>query len=171
MAGVGAQVFELHCILGRNDKAELVPVFAATFLESGQFGLVGDRPIALARFTVTSHTLALDVAQVGGGRACTGLAQIHQPGFDGDTSRIGRQCLAHEPRRHVPTPQPGSRLFPSLVDRTSASLAALSQHLGHKGLRTILGCTRANPETVAGIGMIGTAACAHGVTPSKPIAR
>ena len=45
---VGAQVFQLGTVLGRDDEAELVPVILATLLECIEVGFVGLRPVGPA---------------------------------------------------------------------------------------------------------------------------
>ncbi|MCY1238289.1 hypothetical protein D9M72_510180 [compost metagenome] len=61
---IGAQVFQIGAVLGRENEAEMVPVIGTAFLERVEVGFVGLRPVGSARFTVATHTVALDVAQV-----------------------------------------------------------------------------------------------------------
>jgi hypothetical protein len=102
---VGAQVFQLRAILGREDEAEMVPVVGAAFLEGVEVGGIGLRPVGLARLAIAAHAIALDVAQVLGERLRAGLALVDQQRLDGHAPRHGRQLRAREARRRVAAPQ------------------------------------------------------------------
>lgn len=80
--GVGTQVVELLRVFRGDDEAELVAVASSAFLEGGGVGLVGRRPVGMARPALSVHTLALDVAQMLDGGSAAGLLEIHQPHLD-----------------------------------------------------------------------------------------
>jgi hypothetical protein len=101
---VGAQVFQLRAILGREDEAEMVPIVGAAFLEGVEVGGIGLRPVGLARLAIEAHTVALDVTQVLGERLRAGLALVDQQRLDGHAPRHGRQLRAGEARRRVAAP-------------------------------------------------------------------
>jgi len=84
---VGAQVFQLRAILGREDEAEMVPVVGAAFLKGIEVGGIGLRPVGLARLAVAAHAVALNVAQVLGERLRAGPLVVHQQGLDGHAPR------------------------------------------------------------------------------------
>ena len=102
---VGAQVFQLRTVLGRDDEAEMVPVIGAAFLEGVEVGGIRLRSVGLARLAITAHAVALDVAQVLGERLRAGLALIHQQRLDDHAPRHGRQLRAGEARRRVAAPE------------------------------------------------------------------
>ncbi|MOA50662.1 hypothetical protein D3C78_1737090 [compost metagenome] len=91
MPGVGAQVVQLGTILWRDDKAEMVPVVLAAFLECSEVGIVRLRPIGPPRFAIAAGTVTLDVAQVLGQRPWAGLALVDQQGLDGHSAREWRK--------------------------------------------------------------------------------
>ena len=62
MPCIGAQVFQLRAVLGRDDEAEVMPVVGAAFLEGVEVGGIGLRPVGLAWLAVAAHAVALDVA-------------------------------------------------------------------------------------------------------------
>ena len=148
VAGIAAQVVELLGILRRDDKAELVAVFPASFLESRQVGAVRCRSKCLARFAIATHAFALDVAQVRGGRARSGLLEVHQPGLDGDAPRSWLRSVSSKTGGHMPPPKACARPRSRLAHRLAASLADLLQNLGNELLLTALGCAGADAETV-----------------------
>jgi hypothetical protein len=51
--------------LARRMFAELVPIFASTFLELFQVGAIGQRAISLRRLAVAGDSISGDIAQVG----------------------------------------------------------------------------------------------------------
>merc|ERR1711965_198268 len=65
---VGAQVFQLGAVLGREDEAEMVPVVGTAFLEGVEVGGIGLRSVGLTRLAIAAYAIALDVAQVLGER-------------------------------------------------------------------------------------------------------
>ena len=105
VAGVGAQVFKMPRILGRDDEAELVAVFAPSLLEGAGICLIGQRPIGMARPALAIDALALDVAQVLDGGPAAGLLEVHQPHLDRGPARERRQRLTRKAGRRVATPQ------------------------------------------------------------------
>src|SRR3546814_19688196 len=86
MPGVGAQVVQFGAVLGRDDEAEMVPVVGEAFLESVEVGVVGLRPVGPARLAIAAGAVALDVAQVLGGRLRAGVA------LGADEGRCGEEC-------------------------------------------------------------------------------
>lgn len=159
--GVGAQVFELLRILGRDDEAELVAVALATLLEGGRVRLVGDGAIGTALSTLAVHAFALDVAQVLHGGAAAGLLQIHQPHLDRGPARKRRQRLAREAGCDMTAPQArtgglAGGLAPPARD--ASGLARLAQHLGNEGVAALPGLAGPHAKTVI---VTGISALAH----------
>lgn len=74
MTGVGAQVVELLGVFRRDDEAELVAVVGAARLESFEVSGIGHRPVGTVWSTLAIDAFALDVAQVRGGCARSGLS-------------------------------------------------------------------------------------------------
>ncbi|MNF83434.1 hypothetical protein D3C84_657590 [compost metagenome] len=167
VAGVGAQVVELLGILGRDDEAELVPVFPAPFLEGLHVGLVGERAVGLARIAFATHAVALDVAQVAERRAFTGLAQVHQARFDGDAAGVGGQLLRAETGGDMPAAETGARLVARLARLAGAGLVGLAQYLVNEGLAALF--RRPRPGAEAFFSML-IAFLAHTDDSSKLIA-
>jgi hypothetical protein len=168
---VGAQVFQLRAILGREDEAEMVPVVGAAFLEGVEVGGIGLRPVGLARLAIAAHAVALDVAQVLGERLRAGLALIDQQRLDGHAPRHGRELRPREARRRVAASQAragplAGALSAAAGARTAhrglaaAGLACLLEHLGDEALAPVLRGTGADAEIVV-------AAVGHGCAPCK----
>ena len=168
---VGAQVFQLRAILGREDDAEMVPVVGAAFLEGVEVGSVCLRPVGLARLAIAAHTVAFDVAQVLGKRLRAGLALVDQQRLDGHAPRHGCQLRAREARRRVAAPKPragplagASRPRTAHRRLAAAGFAGLLEHLGNEALplalAPVLGDAGAHAEIIV-------AAVGHRRSPCK----
>ncbi|SEJ49568.1 hypothetical protein SAMN05444746_102296 [Variovorax sp. OK212] len=111
-------------------------------------------------------TLALDVAQVRGGRARPSPCQIDEVCLDRHTPRIRSQPLASETGCGMPSPQAGTRLRtrfrhdPARLPTGLTSMAGLAQHLVDERVAALPGRARANSETVV-------VATTHRAAPSK----
>lgn len=162
VAGVGAQVVELLGILGRDDKAKLVAVVPATFLERIEVGLVGQWPVGLTRIALATDAVALDVAQVAERRALACLTQVHQARLDGDAAGVGRQLLRAEAGGDMPTAEAGAGLLARLARFAGAGLVGLAQHLVDEGLSALLRLARLRAKAQF---VIRTASLAHVWTP------
>src|SRR5690606_36995639 len=142
VAGIGAKVVELLGILGRDDETKLVAVVLAAFLERIEVGLIGQRPIGLARIAFATDAVALDIAQVAERRALASLAQVYQARLDGNAPGVGRQLLSAEASSNMPAAEAGAGLMARLAQLAGAGLVDLTQHLVDERLAALLRLAR-----------------------------
>ena len=81
------QFLILRGVLGRNDKAELVPVAVAAFQKRLAVRPVVFGIVKLARLPFARHAVALDIAEMETGRLQALPLQLHDAGFDDHAPR------------------------------------------------------------------------------------
>ncbi len=153
VARVALEVADLGRVLGRDDEPELVPVAFDARLERLRVGDVPRRGVGLARLAFAGDAVALDVAEVGAGRARRGLGVNHQPRLDHHTPGSRPEAAAKQPGGDMAASLLGAATGAARqrAPRSAAGLLGGAQHLAGEALgsRVSMAADLAGPRTEA----------------------